>query len=284
MVGCFLAVVLGSDLILYRIETSEFLSWFFGFEMFKDYIRRIAVGATMPSLNTELLSKIPVIVPPLPEQRAIAEVLGALDDKIELNRRMNATLEAMARAVFREWFVDNPEAEGWEEKKIGDICEFAYGKGLKEDERLPGNIPVYGSNGQIGWHNEYLAQGPGIVVGRKGNPGTVKWVSKDFYPIDTTFYVIGREKGTSYYWLYYTLLTQELANLSADSAVPGLNRNIAYMSDVRYPPDFLMDDFESVIKPLFDKISTNNEEFRTLAELRDTLLPKLMRGEVRVRM
>jgi type I restriction enzyme S subunit len=85
---------------------SEYLSWFFGLVIFKDYIRRIAVGATMPSLNTDLLSDVPVIVPPLPEQRAIADVLGVLDDKIELNRSMNATLKSMVWAIFKSWFVD----------------------------------------------------------------------------------------------------------------------------------------------------------------------------------
>jgi len=68
---------------------------------------------------------------------------------------------------------------------IGDVCEFAYGKGLKADERQSGSIPVYGSNGQVGWHDEALVGGPGVVIGRKGNPGTVVWSQTDFFPIDT---------------------------------------------------------------------------------------------------
>ncbi len=83
-----------------------FLSWFFGLPAFKEHIRQIAVGATMPSLNTKLLSNVEVIHPPLPEQRAIASILGSLDDKIELNRQMNATLEAIGQAIFKHWFVD----------------------------------------------------------------------------------------------------------------------------------------------------------------------------------
>ena len=84
----------------------HYLSWFFGLEGFKEHIRRIAVGATMPSINTKILADVPIYFPPLAEQKAIAAVLGALDDKIELNRRMKATLEAMARAIFQSWFVD----------------------------------------------------------------------------------------------------------------------------------------------------------------------------------
>ena len=85
---------------------SGYLSYFFGLPAFQAYIRSVAVGATMPSLNTQILSAVTVPHPPPAEQRAIAHVLGTLDDKIELNRRMNATLEAMARALFRSWFVD----------------------------------------------------------------------------------------------------------------------------------------------------------------------------------
>ena len=88
-----------------KIDTG-YLSYFFGLATFQEYIRSIAVGATMPSLNTKILSDVPIVYPPLPTQRAIAHILGALDDKIELNRRMNQTLEAMARAIFQDWFVD----------------------------------------------------------------------------------------------------------------------------------------------------------------------------------
>ena len=83
-----------------------YLSYFFGLPAFRDYISSIAVGATMPSLNTQILSEVPIHYPPLPEQRAIAHILGTLDDKIELNRRMSETLEEMARALFKSWFVE----------------------------------------------------------------------------------------------------------------------------------------------------------------------------------
>ena len=85
---------------------SAYLSYFFGLPQFRSYVRSIAVGATMPSLNTRILSDVPIVYPPLPEQRAIAHVLGTLDDKIELNRRMNETLAELSRALFKSWFVD----------------------------------------------------------------------------------------------------------------------------------------------------------------------------------
>ncbi len=206
-------------------------------------------------LNSDELKGLDVLLPPEPEQRAIAHILGTLDDKIELNRRMSETLEAMARALFKSWFVDfdpvrakmegrdpglpKPLAdlfparlvdselgeipEGWEVRPLGDLLEFAYGKALKAEDRRDGSIPVYGSNGQVGWHNERLAAGPGIVVGRKGNPGVVTWAATDFFVIDTAFYVVPKAPECSLQFLFHALRSHDLASLGADSAVPGLN-------------------------------------------------------------
>ena len=94
--------------------------------------------------------------------------------------------------------------KGWKNATVGEVVEFAYGKALKEDIRQPGPIPVYGSNGQVGWHDVALAKGPGIVIGRKGNPGTVTWAATDFFAIDTTFYIVLKEPCSLHY-LFYAL-------------------------------------------------------------------------------
>jgi len=271
-------------------------------------------GSAQPSLNRNFLHPVAVRVPPVPEQRAIAHILGTLDDKIELNRRINETLEAMARALFKSWFIDfdpvrakieghdrglpKPVAdlfpsrlvdselgkipEGWEVKKLGDILELAYGKALKADKRRQGQIPVYGSNGSVGWHDEPLVAGPGIVVGRKGNPGIVTWVSTDFYPIDTTFYVVPKLTRPCLHFLYHALREQNLASLGADSAVPGLNRNLVYLSDEVLPNIDVLRVFEQAADALSRRVHHAKEACRTLAALRDTLLPKLISGELRV--
>jgi type I restriction enzyme S subunit len=272
-------------------------------------------GSTMPKLTQGNLNRIPLLAPPLPEQRAIAHILGALDDKIELNRRMNETLEAIARALFRSWFVDfdpvrakaegrdpglpKPLAdlfparlvdselgeipEGWGVKQLGELLELAYGRALKADGRRDGSIPVYGSNGQVGWHDERLVAGPGIVVGRKGNPGIATWVPTDFFPIDTTFYVVPKSDCQSLQFLFHVLRTHDLASLGADSAVPGLNRNLAYMSDQLLPPAPLLAEFERLASALSRRVNCGNDETRSLAGLRDALLPKLISGELRVK-
>src|SRR3990172_1956404 len=126
-----------------RIVDPRFVSYYLADPSIREWIQRHAVGATMPNLNTSIMSAVPFVYPPLPEQRAIAGILGALDDKVEVNRRMNATLESMARAVFRQWFVDFPQAN-WETKPFGEIIQFVKGKRPTEtvDEPIAGFLPL----------------------------------------------------------------------------------------------------------------------------------------------
>jgi type I restriction enzyme S subunit len=303
------------DTAFYLKPQTEFdMKWAY-YELLTHDINSMDSGSAIPSTTRDSFYSLPVLVPSLPEQRAISHILGTLDDKIELNRRMNETLEAMARAIFKSWFVDfdpvRAKAEGrdtglpekiadlfpdsfeetelgevprgWEVKTIGDLVELAYGKALKEEIRRRGKIPVFGSNGQVGWHDEKLAIGPGIIVGRKGNPGIITWAPTDFFAIDTTFYVVPKKECQNLYFLYYMLKTHELGSLGADSAVPGLNRNLAYMSKQTMSSIALLDLFDSMVQPLFQRIYEADTESRTLAELRDTLLPKLISGELRVK-
>jgi type I restriction enzyme S subunit len=188
--------------------------------------------------------------------------------------------------LFPDSFEDSELGEiprGWEVKALGDILELTYGKALKAEDRRNGEVPVYGSNGQVGWHDERLVSGPGIVVGRKGNPGVTTWAPTDFFVIDTAFYVTCKAHCQSPHFLYHALEGQDLASLGADSAVPGLNRNLAYMSRQVLPPQSILENFESLSSSLSEREHQCNEAARTLAALRDTLLPMLISGELRVK-
>jgi type I restriction enzyme S subunit len=309
-------VCLGQRMVLIRPDKLRldfsFLRYWLNSPIMAAHIQGYRDGSVAERLNLPTIRALPVPLPPLPEQKAIARILGTLDDKIELNRRMNATLEAMARSLFQSWFVDfdpvhakaagrQPSCmdaatatlfpssfqdselgeipKGWKVKTIGETVELAYGKPLKEENRKGGCVAVFGSNGRVGWHDEKLVTGPGIVVGRKGNPGIVTWAPGDFYPIDTTFYVVPVGECKSLYFLYYALSLQNLASLGADSAVPGLNRNHAYMSKLVIPSSRGLKAFDEQIAQLFLKIHANDHQSRTLATLRDTLLPKLLSRE-----
>ena len=296
-----------------RRADSLFLYYLFSGPEMSGRIRNQAIGSSVPGFNLTQLRSLELHLPPLHEQKAIASILGSLDDKIELNRRMNETLEAMARAIFKSWFVDFdpvrtkmegrkpvgmdadtaalfPDSfqdsplgkipKGWQVRCLGDLLDLAYGKPMKEEDRQGGDVPVYGSNGRVGWHNERLVAGPGIIVGRKGNPGIVKWSQTDFFPIDTTFYVVPKTQGALYF-LYEALCLQDLPSLNADSAVPGLNRNIAYMNTVVVPPPSVLSAFERLGTVMRAKYHSAEQESQTLSAIRDALLPKLLSGELR---
>jgi type I restriction enzyme S subunit len=259
-----------------------------------------------------------VLVPPIEEQHAIANILGTLDDKIDVNHRMNETLEAIARAIFKSWFVEfdpvrakasgeAPETicrrlgltpdllalfpdrlvdselskipEGWEQKRVDDILALVYGKALRASDRIDGPVPVYGSGGLTGFHDVHLVGGPGIIVGRKGTVGSLYWEDRPFYPIDTVFYVVPKVELT---YCFYLLETLGLDKMNTDAAVPGLNRNNVYRLPTTGVPGELRSAFDNVVKTLRARQFSNDEESEILATIRDTLLAKLLSGELRV--
>jgi len=288
----------------------QFLYYLLSAEHYQNFIVSTAQGsASQASIKLKDIFAYQALIPPLSEQKAIASVLGALDDKIENNRRMNETLEEMARAIFKSWFVDfdpvhakaagavpaHMDADtaalfpssfgddglpaGWGIKKLEDVMELAYGKALKASNRVEGQVPVYGSGGITGSHNEALVDGPSVIIGRKGTVGSLFWEDRPFFPIDTSFYLKPKIDLT---FCYYLLQTLKLDNMNTDAAVPGLNRNNVYRLEFTMPSQNCLSEFQKVVGLMRRKIRSNSDETQTLAELRDTLLPKLMSGEIRV--
>lgn len=158
----------------------------------------------------------------------------------------------------------------WKECKLGDELELFYGKGLKESEREEGEYPVYGSNGIVGYHNNYLVKAPGIIIGRKGSVGELKFSIKDFFPIDTTYYV-NLKHDNDIRFFYYFLLTLQLNEMNSHSAVPGLNRNDVYSIDVSIPPLPEQKAIASVLSSLDDKIDLLHRQNKTLEAMAETL-------------
>lgn len=151
----------------------------------------------------------------------------ALQARAELRQKVrNSTdfkpLPAEIRSLFPSEFEETELGwvpGGWETNRLENILELAYGKALKKTERIEGDYPVYGSGGVDGSHNEFLVKGPGIIVGRKGTVGSLYWENKDFYPIDTVFYVKPK-KYFSLVYCYQLLKTLGLENMNTDAAVP----------------------------------------------------------------
>jgi type I restriction enzyme S subunit len=253
----------------------------------------IATRTAVSGIRGSDLMQLEVPLPPLPTQCKIATILAAYDDLIENNTRRIALQEEMARRLYREWFVRfrfpghdsvrlvdsplGPIPKGWKLTKLGDAIELAYGKALTAGDRRDGPIPVYGSNGIVGHHTESLVKGPGIIVGRKGNVGSVYWSDDDFFPIDTVFYVC---TDICLHYVYYNLQTQNFIN--NDAAVPGLNRNQAYSLPFVLPNTELLEDFQRFADAIFKQTGNLRTAIATLRRTRDLLLPRLISGAVDV--
>jgi len=266
-----------SHIIRVRLEQARaeplFYYYYFLSPEGKGNVQSLVMQVAAAGIRASELAELFVPYPPLPTQRKIAAILSAYDDLIENNTRRIAILEEMAQALYREWFVHfrfpgsekksmvesilGMIPEGWEVKKIGDAVELAYGKALKADTRMIGTVPVYGSGGVVGYHNEHLVKGPGIIVGRKGNVGSIFWSDDDFF-----------------------LLSQHFIN--NDAAVPGLNRNQAYLLPFLLPEVLVIKQFQEVVSPLFQQLNTLKTKNATLRCTRDLLLPKLIAGELDV--
>lgn len=130
----------------------------------------------------------------------------------------------------------NASGSRWPDVPLGEVCEFKYGKSLPEGARAGGDVPVFGSNGQVGRHSEAITSGPTIVIGRKGSFGEVNFSPISCWPIDTTYYVDGTATKADLHWLAYRLAALGLNKLNKAAAIPGLNRDDAYRQRLLLPP------------------------------------------------
>jgi type I restriction enzyme S subunit len=276
------------------------------------HLKELSIGSATKFLTKTILNALPVRIPPKVEQDEIALLLSTLDDRITLLRETNATLEAIAQALFKSWFVDfdpvraklegrAPEGmnettarlfpdsfeeselglvpKGWRVARIDEFMELAYGKALKATDRIAGEVPVYGSGGITGFHNESLTTGPSIIIGRKGTVGSLYWEDQAFFAIDTVFYVRTANPMT---YCYYLLQTLGLTEMNTDAAVPGLNRGNVYRLTVPFPGAEILRAFDVIVGVIRERIFSNSQHAQTLSTLRDTLLPRLISGQLRL--
>ncbi len=271
----------------------RFLFYYLGLQQSIGWLNSHSVGATMSNLSAGVVKQLPVQYPPLTVQDVIVATLDQFDDLIENNRHRIEILEETVRLLYREWFVHfrfpaDDEVrlvkadlglvpEGWKSTRLGDILQLAYGKALRADGRRKGSVKVYGSGGHIGWHDKALVAGPGIVVGRKGNVGSVHWSDSDFFPIDTTYYVI-----SDLPLRFLDQLLRTLEFIDSHAAVPGLSREQAYRLRIAQPPTDLVAQYESAVQPMYDLRRNLSNQYATLRRGRDLILPRLVSGELEV--
>ena len=244
---------------------------------------RFANGITRFGLTTESYRKIKIPLPPTPEQKAIASLLEKWDTAIEKTEVLIEAKEKRFKWLLKTLISDQQDNPEWRQVKLGEICTFEYGKPLKEQDRIGNEYPVFGSNGIVGRHNEYLVAGPFIVVGRKGSAGTVSYSMSNGFPIDTTFYINLQSGEIHLRFLYYLLACVELDKISAQSGVPGLNRNDAYKISISIPSSVEQSEVTrtlDVARREIDLLNQLADQYRTQKR---GLMQKLLTGKWRVK-
>jgi type I restriction enzyme, S subunit len=324
----------GSGCLMVRVGEGVadpvFTSYYLGHPAIREWIVRHAVGATMPNLNTSIMAALPFCLPPLPEQHAIAHILGTLDDKIELNRRMNATLEAMARALFKSWFVDfdpvRAKAEGrdtglpreiadlfpdgfeaselgevprgWRTETFGDVADHprrTVQAGSIDPstpyialEHMPRrSIALSDWGGAAGLESNKFEFQKGEILFGKLRPYFHKVGVAPVDGVCSTDIVVVIPRADE--WFGFVLghvssdaFVEHTNAGSTGTKMPRTNWDEMARYCVVLPPHALAEAFTKQIRPAIERIIASIHESRTLAALRDTLLPKLISGEVRV--
>jgi len=278
------------------------------------YIDGISGGtSTQPNMQINALLKYEIQLPPLPEQKAIASVLSSLDDKIDLLHQQNQTLEALAETLFRQWFIEEAK-EDWEEEKLGDLVDVFNGVSYKSDDLNPsttamvtlksfernGGFRMDGFKEYTGKYKEtHVVEEGDLVVAHTditqdaaliGNPVLVKShpnYDKLVISMDLVK-VVSKNSNFTNEFLYLLMKTREFKEhalgYSNGSTVLHLSKKAIPEFELKLPPNELVHLFTEKVSHLIKKQFVNQNQIQTLTKLRDTLLPKLMSGEVRVKM
>lgn len=287
-----------------------FVAYQFDGPELKNWLRTNAVGTTMPNLNSKILEGAPVALPEMPEQRAIASVLSSLDAKIDLLHRQNKTLEAMAETLFRQWFEEEAE-EGWENGKVSDLCTVVDFVANGSFASLKANVRLYdepeyalfvrttdytgGFTGNLKYTDkasfDFLKKsrlyGDEVIISNVGNTGTVfrppVWLRMPMTLGSNAVALLSKDKTEFLYHYFRSEPGQgALESIVTGSAQPKFNKSNLRDLEMVIPPMDVIQRFEEAARGIRKSTMHNQVQIRTLTALRDTLLPKLMSGEVRV--
>ena len=263
-----------------------------------EYLHSIAEASTSayPSLRPEDIETLEISLPPLPEQRAIASILTSLDDKIDLLRRQNVTLEKMAETLFRQWFVEDAKEE-WETGKLGDEFDFTMGAsppGESYNEE-GGGIPMYQGNADFGFRfpeNRVFTTDPKRFAEKYDTlisvraPVGAQNMANEKCCIGRGVAAFRYKHNHSYYsYVYYKTkyLLDDIKQFNETGTVFGsISKSDLEAIEITIPDFEAIKSFQEKVRPIDEKIETNQSQIHTLTQLRDTLLPKLMSGEERV--
>ena len=327
-----------------RLNT-RFLKYLIGSPYFTNHVLAVQTGTAVPHISGSQIKEFTFRLPPLPEQKAIAHILGSLDDKIELNRRMNASLEGMAQALFRSWFVDfdpvidnalaagnpipdelaeradirsqaladgtaNRQAaqafpaafqfseelgwipEEWEVATFGDVSVCTDSKRIplskrQREEKKPGNIPYYGATSIMDYINDWIFDDTYLLIGEDGSVAKedgspfVQYIWGKSW-VNNHAHVLQGKSGISTEHLMLFMLSQNITAYVTGAVQQKINQKNMNSIPFLKADDEVNQQFASSISPFYERLKLLTEENKTLAALRDTLLPKLISGELRI--
>ncbi len=264
---------------------------------FRKDIERLATGTTIKNVSLETMRNYTFYAPSLKTQKQIASILKSLDDKIEVNRKINENLEQQAQALFKSWFVDfepfkNGEfveselgmiPKGWRVGKLGELCQFKRGKGLLSKNAIPGDVPVVaGGLEPACYHNTSNTKAPVITVSGSGaNAGFMRMYHQEVWASDCSFIDITCENWLFVY-CFLAINSHLLKHAQTGAVQPHVKPADIHDFDLAIPPKEYIQRFQDKISSFITKKGLIEQESRRLAELRDTLLPRLMSGDLRV--
>ena len=276
---------------------NDFYYYWFKSKIGQANIQALVTGSAQPKFNKTNFRSMYIPVPPLATQRRIASILSSLDRKIELNNKINADLEEMAQAIFKNWFVDFEPfkdgkfvdselgmiPEGWKVGTLGELCNFKRGKNLLTKNAIDEGVPVVAGGLEPScYHNIANTGAPVITVSGSGaNAGFMRMYHVPVWASDCSFIDISCK---NFYFVYCFLKVNSklLKHAQTGAVQPHVKPSDIHDFELVIPDKESIYDFQDKVKPFFDKIASIQKENSRLSLLRDTLLPRLMSGEIEV--
>ena len=285
-----------------KLVDKDYLFYLVATEEFTNIANSGSSGTRMPRADWKQLEKSEWQLPDITTQKEIAQILSSLDDKIELNLQMNQTLEAMAQAIFKEWFVNfnfpgfdgelvDGLPKGWRMGKLGDISKNFDSKRIPLSSRQraerKGEYPYYGAASILDYVDDFIFDGTYLLMGEDGTVRTdegfpvLQYVWGKFWVNNHTHVLQGLFPFSTEY-LYLFLAQTNITNLITGAVQPKINQGNMNKIKCVLPTEDVLNKFYEVINPIFDKLKTNSLQIQSLTQTRDTLLPKLMSGQLEV--
>ena len=258
-------------------ENTDSLFLFYLLKYNKKKIEGMGSGTTFKEVSGNTMKNIVVNIPTdKGVQEKIAAILGSIDYKIEENEQINKNLEQQAQAIYQQMFITNRNPN-WENGLLSDLVAVRYGKDHKKLK--DGVYPVYGSGGIMRYVEKPLYTGESVLIPRKGTLNNVMYVNGAFWSVDTMFYTEMLRSNVAKF-VYHFVKSKDLASMNAGSAVPSMTTNILNAMQLYIPDNEILSTFEEIVSPMYSQMQENEKQSKKLTDLRDTLLPRLMSGEL----